>query len=106
MSIQISEKAKLQLSKLGVGDGKFLRVTVVAGGCSGNTYSAAIDDTLGDNDKVIYQSGELKAVTDLSSIMHVEGLDVDYSDDLIQSGFRLKNPNASASCGCGASFQV
>jgi iron-sulfur cluster assembly protein len=106
MSIQISDRAKKQLSKLGVGRERFLRITVVPGGCSGNTYSAAVDDTLGENDKPVYEEGDLRVITGLRSAVHLDGLQIDYSDDLVHSGFRLTNPHAAKSCGCGASFAV
>lgn len=106
MSIQISDRAKNQLFKLGVCGERFLRISVVSGGCSGNTYSAAIDDAQSEDDKVVYQEGYLRAVADRRSAMHLAGLEIDYSDDLIQSGFRFKNPLALKSCGCGASFAV
>ena len=106
MTIQISEKAKNRLRDLGVGGDSFLRLAVTAGGCSGNTYTAAVDDAVRDGDQVVYEQGGLRAVADLNSVLHLDGLEIDYSDDLIQSGFRFKNPNAAKSCGCGASFQT
>jgi len=104
MDIQISDRAKRQLFELGAVGEKFLRITVVSGGCSGNTYSAAIDEALGETDKVVYREGDLLAVADQHSAMYLAGLQIDYSDDLIRSGFRFKNPTAGKSCGCGASF--
>jgi len=106
LAIDISSKAKSELRKLGVGAENFLRISVVAGGCSGHTYSAAVDSTLSENDHVVYQDGDLRAVADAQSAMYLDGLAIDFSDDLIQSGFRFKNPNASKACGCGASFQL
>lgn len=106
MAVQISDNAKTHLLKLGVDEQKFLRITVVPGGCSGSTYSAAVDDTLRRDDQVVYREGSFRAVADLQSILHLNGLHIDYSDDLIRSGFRFTNPNAAKSCGCGASFQL
>jgi len=104
MSIQISNRAKSQLLELGAGGTRFLRIAVVSGGCSGNTYSAVIDDALDENDELVYQEGDLRAVADRQSARYLAGLEIDYSDDLVQSGFRFRNPLAVKSCGCGASF--
>jgi len=104
MSISISDKAKNQLVELGVGSERFLRIRVVAGGCSGNTYTAVIDDQLVDNDLVVFEESDLRAVSDPQSAAYLGGLQIDYSDDLVQSGFRFNNPNARKACGCGASF--
>jgi len=106
MTLRISDKAKHELMQLGVGKDAFLRISVVAGGCSGHTYSAAIDTSLQDNDQTVYQDGAFRAVADLKSAMYLEGLQIDYSEDLIQSGFRFINPNAAKACGCGASFSL
>ena len=105
-SIQITEKARKELIRLEAGGESFLRISVVPGGCSGMTYSASIDNTLSDSDQVLYQDGELRAVADSGSAMFLEGLVIDYSDDLIASGFRFKNPKAVKACGCGSSFKM
>ena len=105
-AIQISEKAKAELVKLEATGENFLRISVVPGGCSGMTYNACIDNTLSDADQVVYQDGQLRVVADSGSGMFLEGLQIDYSDDLIASGFRFKNPRAKKSCGCGSSFQM
>jgi len=104
MNIQISDRARDRLLQFGVGGQKFLRISVISGGCSGSTYSAAIDDTPGDDDTVVYEEGDFRVVADRNSVSYLAGLTVDYSDDLVQSGFRFKNPLAVKSCGCGASF--
>jgi len=106
MSIAISERAREELRTMGVGGASFLRITVVTGGCSGHTYSAGVDSSLGENDITVYEDGDFRAVADAESASYLEGLDIDYSEDLIQSGFRFNNPNAAKACGCGASFQV
>jgi len=75
LSIQISDRAKSQLVKLGVGRERFLRINVVPGGCSGNSYSAAVDDALGENDKLVYQEDDLRVVADRQSAPYLDGLD-------------------------------
>jgi len=104
MDIQVSEIAKTKLLELGLDREKFLRIGVIPGGCSGMTYDAVIDDLLEAEDEVVFESGDLRIVTDKFSTPYVDGLSVDYSDDLVQSGFRLSNKRAVKTCGCGASF--
>ncbi len=106
MAIIISEKAKKELAKLEAAGPNFLRISVVSGGCSGMTYSACIDNTLSDTDQVLFEENELRVVADPNSAMFLDGLNIDYSDDLISSGFRFKNPRAVKACGCGSSFAV
>lgn len=106
MAIQISEKAKQELVKLEANGPNFLRISVVSGGCSGMTYSACIDNTLSDTDQVLFEENDLRIIADPNSAMFLDGLSIDYSDDLIASGFRFKNPKAVKACGCGSSFAV
>jgi len=102
--IDITERAQTELSKLDLGENGFLRINVVPGGCSGMTYTAAVDTDFGTEDVRVFENDTLSIVTDGGSAIFLEGLQVDFSDDLIRSGFRFTNPNASGSCGCGASF--
>lgn len=106
MAVRITEKAKQELIRMGVGGKAFLRISVVPGGCSGHTYNAAIEDEMGPGDQVVLEEGAFRAVADAQSLSYLDGLDIDYSEDLIQSGFRFKNTNAVKACGCGASFQL
>lgn len=105
-TIEVSDKALQELTRLGVGGPKFLRISVVPGGCSGMTYNAAVDESLSDKDSVLWTHDTIRIVADEGSSVFLDGLQIDYSDDLIQAGFRFKNPNASRSCGCGSSFGV
>ncbi len=106
MNILISEKAKTELKQLGVGGSQFMRVSIVPGGCSGMSYAASIDSSLGEADEVIYEDDGLRVISDRFSAMYLDGLQIDFSDDLIHSGFRFTNPRATQTCGCGASFKV
>lgn len=103
-TISITERAQAELGKLDLAGENFLRINVVPGGCSGMTYSAAVDNEFGSDDVAVFENGGLRIVTDQGSAIFLEGLHIDFSDDLIRSGFRFTNPNASGSCGCGASF--
>ncbi len=102
--IDITERAQAELAKLDLGAHGFLRINVAPGGCAGMTYTAAIDSDMANEDVVVFERGPLRIVTDQGSALFLEGLGIDYSDDLIRSGFRFTNPHAKGSCGCGASF--
>ncbi|HMO05418.1 MAG TPA: iron-sulfur cluster assembly accessory protein [Kiritimatiellia bacterium] len=104
--IKITPVALQELVKLEATGESFLRISVVPGGCSGMTYSACIDNVLSDSDQVIFEEGGLRVVADSGSSMFLDGLEIDFSDDLIASGFRFKNPKANKGCGCGSSFAV
>lgn len=106
MPIQLSDKAKQELLNLEATGENFLRISVVSGGCSGMTYSACIDNALSDADQVLFEDASLRVVADEKSAGYLDGLQIDYSDDLISSGFRFKNPRAVKACGCGSSFAV
>ncbi len=105
-SVTVTDKALDALRRFEWADGDFMRIGISAGGCSGHTYSAAIDDELFITDLILYESGRLRIVTDPDSATWLDGLEIDYSDDLVRSGFRFRNPNASGSCGCGSSFKA
>jgi iron-sulfur cluster assembly protein len=104
MSIKVTDRARAQLLQLGAGSEAFLRISVVTGGCAGSTYSAALDHAMDSNDQLVYHQDQLRVVADSHSAMFLNGLEIDYSDDLIQSGFRFNNPMAAKACGCGSSF--
>lgn len=106
MPIQITDKAKQELVRLEATGESFLRISVIPGGCSGMTYSACIDNTLSDGDQVMFADTELRVIADDKSALFLDGLEIDYSDDLIAAGFRFKNPKAVKACGCGSSFAV
>lgn len=105
MSINITEKARGELLRLiEAHPGHFMRITVVPGGCAGMTYTAVIDDAAAEGDESIYLDESLSIFAGEGCSIFLEDLKIDYSDDLVRSGFRFSNPNASGSCGCGSSF--
>lgn len=106
MQIEITDKAKTELVKLNIGGDQFLRIDIIPGGCSGMTYSAALDTVVKDTDETMFQDADIRIVADSGSAMFLDGLKIDYSDDLIKSGFRFLSPNSVKSCGCGASFSA
>jgi iron-sulfur cluster insertion protein len=82
-----------------------LRITVSGGGCSGFQYGFALDDRNEDGDIAVEREGA-KVVIDGMSLLYLMGCEVDFVEDLTGSYFRVNNPNATASCGCGNSFAV
>lgn len=84
-------------------DGYALRLFISGGGCSGYQYGLAFDSNIRSEDLVIETDG-IKLIVDEVSIKYLQGATVDYVDGLTSSGFKIINPNAVSSCGCGQSF--
>lgn len=82
-----------------------LRVSVKGGGCSGFQYGFGFDDQTNDDDIVVERNGAVVLV-DSISLLYLTGSELDFVEDIIGSFFRVQNPNATASCGCGESFAV
>ncbi|HEY1709231.1 MAG TPA: iron-sulfur cluster insertion protein ErpA [Rhizomicrobium sp.] len=82
-----------------------LRLAVTGGGCSGFQYSFTLDDTRLDDDLVLAR-GDATVLIDPVSLDFLKGAEIDYVDDLIGAAFKVNNPNAKSSCGCGTSFSV
>lgn len=86
-------------------EGWALRTGVDGGGCSGMNYKMSFDNKQGEMDKVIESNG-LKVFCDLKSWLYLRGMEIDFSNDLLNGGFKIHNPNANRTCGCGTSFSV
>lgn len=86
-------------------DGSLLRVAVNGGGCSGFQYAFEIVPTRAKDDLLIEKDG-VGVVIDPVSLDFLRGSRIDFVDDLMGQAFRIDNPNASSSCGCGTSFSV
>ena len=106
-SVTISASAARRLAKILSSEepGAALRVSVKGGGCSGFQYSFDIDKTRSDDDLIVERDGATILI-DPVSLEYMAGAEVDFVDDLMGQAFRVKNPNAVASCGCGVSFSV
>lgn len=106
--ISISEQAAGQINRLktdGTPADSFLRVKVVAGGCSGMSYKLDFDQAVAANDKVFEEHGT-KVVIDTKSLLYIAGMTLDFEGGLNGKGFVFSNPNAAKTCGCGSSFGV
>jgi iron-sulfur cluster assembly protein len=82
-----------------------LRLYISGGGCSGYQYGMALDSNIRSQDTVFEQHG-VKLIVDEVSIEYLRGATVDYVDEVMGSGFKIQNPNAVSSCGCGSSFRT
>ncbi|MGB0750267.1 MAG: iron-sulfur cluster insertion protein ErpA [Magnetospiraceae bacterium] len=106
--IAITESAAKRIGMLISMEGKpdlRFRISITGGGCSGFSYNFSLDAAAEDDDLVFEQHG-VAVVIDPMSLELVDGAEIDYVEDLVASSFRVNNPNASSSCGCGSSFSV
>lgn len=83
----------------------FLRVGVKGGGCSGFNYTLDLTDRKTEDDEVFDQHG-VEVICDPKSYLYLNGVSIDFRDEVMGRGFVFNNPNASSSCGCGSSFSV
>jgi iron-sulfur cluster assembly protein len=104
--ITVTDSAVKQLQNLIREEGgseKGLRIFVEAGGCAGMQYGMALDQQK-TGDEVIDRDG-VQFFVDPSSAEYLRGSTIDFTDGLSGAGFRIQNPNAARSCGCGTSFE-
>ncbi len=105
--IEVTEVAAERIHDLLDKEGKIethgLRMKVVGGGCSGLRYELAFDDAISEDDTQIERSG-VRVIVDDKSALYLVGTTLDFVDTLQESGFKMANPNAASTCGCGESF--
>ncbi len=103
-------RAKLKQRKVAL-----FRLSVQPGGCSGMLYTMEFEDAIGETDlgltqiapsDRVYDCNGLQVVVEAQSLPYLDGLTLDYSEDLMGGGFRFHNPNATQTCGCGNSFSI
>lgn len=103
----VTEAAADRIKHLLDQDGKLathgLRMKVVGGGCSGLQYQLSFDDQTKDGDTVI-EAGPVRVLVDEKSALYLAGCTLDFVDTLNETGFKIGNPNAKSTCGCGQSF--
>ena len=99
---KITDKAANKI-KEAIKDKNGLRIEVVPGGCSGYMYNITTEDKINKNDKVIEEKN-VKLIIDKESFSLLKGAKLDYVDSLQDAGFKIHNPNAKSTCGCGHSF--
>jgi iron-sulfur cluster assembly protein len=106
LNLTITEKAAAKVKEAMSKDGKTeatLRLYVSGGGCSGFQYGLAFDQKK-DDDCVIEKHG-VKVLVDAESAKYMEGAEIDYVESVMGEGFKINNPNATETCGCGHSFK-
>ena len=84
---------------------KFFRISIDGGGCQGFSYKFDFDDKISENDKVL-DYNEVKILIDSTSIEFINDAKLDFVEDMIGSYFKVSNPKATSTCGCGISFSV
>lgn len=104
---EVTDRAAARVAKIlsGEPEGSMLRVAVNGGGCSGFQYAYDITTDRSDDDLAIEKNG-ITVLIDSVSMDFLKGAKIDFVDDLIGQSFRIDNPNATASCGCGTSFSL
>jgi iron-sulfur cluster assembly protein len=105
--INVTENAAGRIHDLLEKEGKLathgLRMKVIGGGCSGLRYELAFDDQIADVDTEVAANG-VRVIVDDKSALYLVGTTLDFVDTLQESGFKMENPNAASTCGCGESF--
>lgn len=107
LPVTLTERAARRIAEIVAGEpaGTMLRVSVEGGGCSGFQYMFDLVDGAAAEDQVIERDGA-KVLIDPVSMAYLAGSEIDFVDDLIGAAFKIQNPNATASCGCGTSFSL
>jgi iron-sulfur cluster assembly accessory protein len=104
--VTMTDRAARQIGKiLGSEPGAMLRLSVLGGGCSGFQYKFDVERERAEDDVTIVRDG-ITMLVDAVSLEYLAGSEVDYVDDLIGASFKVNNPKAKASCGCGTSFSL
>jgi iron-sulfur cluster assembly protein len=114
MAITLTEKAAGEVQRIiseqqqsgQVSDKLYLRMRVVGGGCSGFQHKLDLDPGINEKLDETFELHGVPVVVDKRSLMYLDGVTVDFHDDLNRRGFSISNPNAKSTCGCGSSFSM
>ena len=107
-SVSISAAAAKRLGEIFAAEDRpnlMLRVTVSGGGCSGFQYGFDFSEDENEDDSIFERAG-IKVVIDDTSLDYLAGSEIDFVTEMVGSAFQVNNPNATAGCGCGASFSM
>ena len=108
MNLTITEAAAIQIFDMMKEEGNdslFLRIGVKGGGCSGLSYGMGFEQEKSDLD-ILFEQHKLKIVVNKEDAPILDGVKIDYKQNMMGGGFTIDNPNAIASCGCGSSFRT
>ena len=106
--IHLTEAAQTELERIMLDEGKgntAIRLGVKGGGCSGYVYQMGFETESKNGDSVINEN-RVPIFVDSKSLALLDGIEIDFTSDILNRGFKFNNPNASKSCGCGTSFAV
>ena len=105
--IVITDRAARRIGEILAAEaqGAMLRISVQGGGCSGFQYGFDVDGSR-QSDDLLLEKGGASVLVDEMSLQYLKGSTVDFVDDLIGQSFKIDNPQATASCGCGTSFSI
>ena len=105
-NIEITSNAQAHIAQVLKSDkAKYFRITVLGGGCAGFQYKFDFDNSK-KKDDIIFKTEKIEVVIDNISLNLIKGSKIDYVNELIGSSFKISNPQASSSCGCGTSFSI
>jgi iron-sulfur cluster assembly accessory protein len=106
-AITLTERAARRINEIMASEpsGSMLRISVNGGGCSGFQYAFDVERTRQEQDLVVERDGAAVLVDEVS-LQYMDGSVIDFVDDLIGQSFKIENPHATASCGCGTSFSL
>jgi iron-sulfur cluster assembly accessory protein len=107
IGITLTERAARRINEIMASEpqGSMLRISVNGGGCSGFQYAFDVEKSRGSDDIVVERDGAAVLVDEVS-LQYMDGSVIDFVDDLIGQSFKIENPHATASCGCGTSFSL
>jgi iron-sulfur cluster insertion protein len=105
-AFSVTKRAAERVAEIASGQGQAaLRVSVLAGGCSGFQYRFELDGSQQPDD-IVVQAGPARVFVDPASMDLLAGSQLDYTDELMGAHFTVRNPNATSACGCGTSFSI
>tara|TARA_B100000029_G_C17197950_1_gene823231 strand:- start:323 stop:649 length:327 start_codon:yes stop_codon:yes gene_type:complete len=104
--IEISENAQDHIANIIKKDNaRYFRIVVNGGGCAGFQYKFDFDNNK-NKDDILFETNKVSVIVDPTSLELIKGSKIDYVKELIGSSFKIINPQASSSCGCGTSFSI
>ncbi|WP_374346238.1 iron-sulfur cluster insertion protein ErpA [Phenylobacterium sp.] len=107
IDLTLSESAAQRIRAIGAAEGRpiMLRIAVEGGGCSGFQYQFDLVEHANDDDLKVERDGAAALVDEMSLVL-LKGSEIDFVDELAGAEFKIRNPNAKSSCGCGVSFSI
>ena len=104
--IEITENAQIHIAKVIKNDkAKYFRITILGGRCAGFQYKFDFESTK-KKDDIVFSAGKVDIIIDNTSLDLIKGSKIDYVNELIGASFKITNPQASSTCGCGSSFSI